>query len=310
VLKYGEGAAGTIAQTGEPLIIDDYRTWSRRSPAYEEEQPFTAILSAPMIWQGQVTGVIHVLDNVESRCFIQADLELLTLFANHAAIAVENARLYERARQDAKTKATLLQEVNHRVKNNLSAIIGLLYAERRRGGMAGQPAYQSLMDDLTSRVQGLARVHDMLSAVEWAPLPLDKLTRQIIHAALQMLPRDKRVSVDVTSSPLRVMPQQANSLALVINELATNTVKYAMAERLKAHISVRIALDDEEDTVLLEFRDDGPGYPEEVLRLERPSVGLYLVQTMVRDDLGGEVALHNDRGAVTTIRFKKDPSGF
>jgi PAS domain S-box-containing protein len=100
VLKYGEGAAGTVAQTGEPLIIDDYRTWRRRAAAYEEEQPFTSVLSAPMIWQDQVTGVIHVLHNVESRRFTEADLELLTLFANHAAIAVENTRLYEQAQKE------------------------------------------------------------------------------------------------------------------------------------------------------------------------------------------------------------------
>jgi PAS domain S-box-containing protein len=100
VLKYGEGAAGTVAQTRQPLIIDDYRVWNRRAAVYEEEQPFTAVLSAPMIWQGQVTGVIHVLHDVESRRFTEADLELLILFANHAAIAVENARLYEEARQE------------------------------------------------------------------------------------------------------------------------------------------------------------------------------------------------------------------
>jgi GAF domain-containing protein/response regulator RpfG family c-di-GMP phosphodiesterase len=97
VVKYGEGAAGTVAKTGEPLVIDDYRTWRGRAVVYEEEQPFTAVLSAPMIWQGQVTGVIHVRHDVESRRFTQADLELLTLFANHAAIAVESARLYEKA---------------------------------------------------------------------------------------------------------------------------------------------------------------------------------------------------------------------
>ena len=100
VLKYGEGAAGIIAQTGEPLIIDDYRVWSGRAAAYEEEKPFTAVLSAPMIWQGQVTGVIHVLHNVESKHFTQADLQLLTLFADHAAIAVENTRLYEQAQKE------------------------------------------------------------------------------------------------------------------------------------------------------------------------------------------------------------------
>jgi PAS domain S-box-containing protein len=100
VLKYGEGAAGVVAQTGERLIINDYRTWNRRAAVYEEEQPFSAVLSAPMIWQGQVTGVIHVLHDAESHHFTEADLELLTLFANHAAIAVENSRLYEQAQEE------------------------------------------------------------------------------------------------------------------------------------------------------------------------------------------------------------------
>jgi PAS domain S-box-containing protein len=102
VLKYGQGAAGIVAQTGEPLVVDDYRTWQGRANVFEEERPFTAVLTVPMIWQGRVTGVIHVLDDASSRRFSQADLELLTLFANHAAIAVENARLLEQAQDQAK----------------------------------------------------------------------------------------------------------------------------------------------------------------------------------------------------------------
>jgi len=101
VLKYGEGAAGIVAEAGEPLIIDDYRTWSGRAIAYEEEHPFRAVLTVPMIWQSQVTGVIHVLDYSESQHFTQSDLELLSLFANHAAIAVENARLLEQRQRHA-----------------------------------------------------------------------------------------------------------------------------------------------------------------------------------------------------------------
>ncbi|RME42828.1 MAG: GAF domain-containing protein [Chloroflexi bacterium] len=101
VLKYGEGATGIVAQTGKPLIIDDYRVWSGRAARYEEEQPFRAVLSAPMIWQDQVIGVVHVIHNVETGCFDQADLELLNLFANHAAIAVVNARLLEAERRQA-----------------------------------------------------------------------------------------------------------------------------------------------------------------------------------------------------------------
>jgi PAS domain S-box-containing protein len=101
-LKYGDGAAGRVAQTGEPLIVDDYRNWPGRAAAYEESKElFTAVLSVPMIWQGQVTGVIYVLDNVESRHFTQADQELLTIFANHAAISVERKKMEEAVRGQA-----------------------------------------------------------------------------------------------------------------------------------------------------------------------------------------------------------------
>jgi len=101
VLKYGEGAAGIVAETSEPLIIDDYRTWTGRAAVFERDQPFSTVLSVPMIWQGQVAGVIHAIDNKETRRFTQADLELLSTFADHAAVAVENARLLEQEQHHA-----------------------------------------------------------------------------------------------------------------------------------------------------------------------------------------------------------------
>ncbi len=122
VLKYGEGAAGIVAQTGEPLIIDDYRTWSKRAAVYEKDQPFSAVLSAPMIWQGKVIGVIHVLHKVESRHFTPDDLELLTLFANHATIAVENARLYQEALKEI-NKRKLMGETLEKERQELKLII-------------------------------------------------------------------------------------------------------------------------------------------------------------------------------------------
>jgi two-component sensor histidine kinase len=72
-------------------------------------------------------------------------------------------------------------------------------------------------------------------------------------------------------------------------------------------IAVRVAREDH--TVRLELRDDGPGYPEEVLRLERHGVGFDLVQNIVRSSLGGELSLHNDGGAVAVIRFAAQAEG-
>ena len=94
VLRYGEGAAGVVAESGQPLIIDDYQTWAHRAPVFEAEQPFSAVISVPMVWMDQVNGVLHVLQDAATRRFTEADKDLLVQFASQASIAVENARLF------------------------------------------------------------------------------------------------------------------------------------------------------------------------------------------------------------------------
>jgi PAS domain S-box-containing protein/putative nucleotidyltransferase with HDIG domain len=97
VLAYGEGAAGRVAETGAPLIVDDYVNWPGRAKIYADIQALRAVISAPLIWRGEVTGVITVL---REEAFTQADLDILIMFANHAAVAVENARLYGAVEQE------------------------------------------------------------------------------------------------------------------------------------------------------------------------------------------------------------------
>lgn len=109
-LKLGEGAAGKVAQTGQPLIIDDYRTWEGRAKVYEIEQPFRSVMAAPLVWQDDVLGVIDILHNQAAYIFTQDHLTLLTLFANQAAIALHNAQAYAEAQLKAK-RVSLLNEI-------------------------------------------------------------------------------------------------------------------------------------------------------------------------------------------------------
>jgi PAS domain S-box-containing protein len=241
--------------------------------------------------QGNVVGLLAIGQDISER--VQTEQEL--------------QRLFEQTRRDAETKATLLQEINHRVKNNLASIIGLLYAEQRHAEAEDQAAHRSVIGKLINRVSGLATVHALLSASEWAPLNLSDLAGQVIRSSLQILSPDQQVYIDVLPSPVLVTPAQAHNLALVVNELATNSFKYALLGRDVGRIAVRVAREDH--TVRLEFRDDGPGYPEEVLGLERNGVGFDLVQNIVRSNLGGELSLHNDGGAVAVIRFAAQEEG-
>lgn len=302
-LAPGEGLAGWAVHHGRPMVVPDTRTDARYFKGVDERTGFEyrSILSIPLWVRQQVMGTLHVLDASVNR-FKEIDVTLLESLAAIAATAIENARLYEQARQDAQAKSMLLHEVNHRVKNNLAAIIGLLFAEQHRSNIQPEADYQLALKKLIGRIQGLATVHHLLSSSEWMPLSLRELTTKIIASALQARPPDTRVMVEVSDDEACVTAEQASSLALILNELATNAVKYALAERQTARISVHISHNSE--SVLLEFCDDGPGYPAAVIRFEQYNAGLYLIRAIVSTNLQGELMLRNDYGAVTAIRFK------
>ncbi len=138
VLRYGEGAAGKVAKFSKPMIIKNYAKWSGKAKEFEnEDPPFQAMISAPMIWQGKVNGVLHVLRQEQ---FVQSDLDQLSLFANHAALAVENARLYEAAAQELDERKRAEQALRESVAIYRQAI----------ESTGGVPYYQSYSKDGTS----------------------------------------------------------------------------------------------------------------------------------------------------------------
>jgi two-component sensor histidine kinase len=88
----------------------------------------------------------------------------------------------------------------------------------------------------------------------------------------------------------------------VINELATNTVKHALHGKQSAVVRVQACA--EGDDIRIEYRDDGPGYPDHVLLRERPTVGMRLVEQLVTETLRGRLEIANEGGAVTTMHIK------
>ena len=162
-LRYGEGAAGRAAEAGEGLIVPDYRAWPDRSTAYAADAPFQAVLAAPMLWQGEVVGVIDVLRDERMTPFAQGDLDLLQLFANQAALALENARLIEGAQRrveqfgllheltlsavGAGDRAAFLDVLAERMPKLLDADCCMLtHWDEQQGTERGEGAYGALLE--------------------------------------------------------------------------------------------------------------------------------------------------------------------
>src|SRR6185437_5580523 len=92
-MAVGEGAMGHVAQTHAPLIIPSYQEWAGRSDQYAHSS-VQAVMAAPLLIGTRLVGVIASVHSDPARIFGPEDLRLLQLFAPHAAIAIENARLF------------------------------------------------------------------------------------------------------------------------------------------------------------------------------------------------------------------------
>ncbi len=270
------------------------------------EEGARAYLTLPLIAQQKLIGCLN-LGADRPKAFTPNHIEIATEIAASLAVAIHQARLHEQAQRDAQTKTHLLQAVNHRVGNNLLAIRGFLVTRQRHAQAQQNTENYMLLKDLINQIDGMAAVHHLLSKSEWSPLLLSGLAHQVIHSSLNTLTSDEHVHVNVSPASVRVTPQQASSLASVINELTTNTLKYALRSRDIVQITVTITT--HHNDVQMEFRDDGPGYPEIVVRQEHYNVGLYLVRGIVHNDLNGDIELYNDGGAVAAIRFKEEIRG-
>jgi PAS domain S-box-containing protein len=296
------GIVGWCIAHNQSAIVIEAQSDPRHYKGVEEQTKLKiqSVLAVPLKTKHDIIGALEVVDTTPNR-FTLADLTLMESLAATAATAIDNARLYEQSRLDGETKAVLLREVNHRVKNNLASIISLLYLEQTHPGKEDDATYQSILQDLINRIHGLSTVHRMLSASVWQPLRLSDLASGIIESALRVLPQDKRVEVEVTPSAIQIPPKLANTMALIINELATNALKYAWRDRQQGCIKVWIDYDSEQ--VCFEFRDDGVGFPPTMLTSKQGNVGWDLIHSLVSQSLRGEVKLFNQNGAVTVIRF-------
>jgi PAS domain S-box-containing protein len=172
-LKYGEGAAGKVAETGQPLMIEDYRTWEGRTSLFDNgTQPILSLLAVPLRWQGQVIGVLIIFDNTKVRSFAAEDLRMVNLFANQAAMAVENASLFKEASQRAQ-EAAVIAEVGRDISETLQLDVILeRIAAYAKNLLRARTCAVYLPDTEASRLRAIASLGPSAEEIKLAPVRL------------------------------------------------------------------------------------------------------------------------------------------
>ncbi|MFA4861566.1 PAS domain S-box protein [Methanoregula sp.] len=225
----------------------------------------------------------------------------------NTALAAENVQRItaeKKLQASYDEKVMLLKEIHHRVKNNLQIIISLLNLQSRY--ITDEQTLAAIRES-QNRIKAMALVHEKLYRAE-------DISRIDLRDYLAYLGAGLFKSYDAASRGIRLSVEikdisvdidAALPLGLIINELISNSLKYAFPEGKSGSIFIRVTRDGRALTVL--FRDDGIGIPQELDWRNTLSLGLRLVNTLV-DQLNGTIELDRTSGTQFTFIINEKES--
>ena len=286
----GQCCAGRAVKAGHPTMAvdcvhEDEGCFLRQDPMISSE--IHSVLCVPLEVKGNILGCICIYSSHRHQLSPE-QMQLVVTFANEAAIAIDNARLYEETRRGLELKSALLRELHHRVKNNLATVASILSLQRRRTRSA---EVRHILAESVNRVQGLAATHDLLSHEDVSEARVDDIARKIVGVAnANLRPPDSHITFEVEPCSIVIPSRAVAILALVLNEMVSNAIEHGITG-MKEGI-VTICGREEDGMVIVEVLDTGNGpYVSESLEEEgSEGLGLSLIRNLM-GDIGGEFTL-------------------
>ncbi|MEU0563911.1 GAF domain-containing sensor histidine kinase [Nonomuraea sp. NPDC005983] len=289
------GMLGAMLRDGAPARLPDLRSdprfewWPKAHPVMKD------FLGVPIRDGEQVLGIIFLANKRTAGGFTEADQELLTLFAAHAAIALTNARLYERGRELA-----MLEERNRMARELHDAVTQKLFSLRLTAQAAATmlhsaPDKAAVELERVQRLAGEALAELRAVIVELRPAELDRHgLAETLRKHVRMLDRLHPSDVTFECDELPPLdPEVEVALLRVAQEALHNAFRHSGAAR----ISVRLAR--EGGRLALSVRDDGAGFVREATR----GLGLESMRDRA-ESIGGVLTVDSGAGDGTTVRVE------
>lgn len=206
----------------------------------------------------------------------------------------------ERIKKSLHEKETLLQEVHHRVKNNMMVMTSLLKLQARQ---IRDERYRKMLNDSINRIKSMALIHDKLYQSEnLSHIKFGNYLEGLLNNIFMTYGAGTgRISLkkDFENIPLSI--GTAVPCGLIVNELVSNSLKHAFPANKKGELKVTLSRNDESRMIELKVSDNGVGIKEFA------GLGLELVKTLVKQ-LGGSIELNREKGTEFRIRFSTEVS--
>ncbi len=288
-LPKGAGLTGWAAERGEVVALANAKADPRFYRVVGSgESRFASLMAMPLITRGKAIGAVNV-QTADFHTFTTDEIELFSFITDLAATALEKAKLVH---------AAVVQEIHHRVKNNLQTIAMLLRLQLAQGNALSP---QDILHETINRVLSIAAVHEILAHEYHTQVALKNLIEQVAHSVASSMTVTGQINLAITGDDLLVSSQVATNLALTINELVQNALEHSLSAQGKGKITITIT--HQPNRLKLTVTDNGRGLPANFNLETDGGLGLELVQTMIVEDLHGTVTLAPaaDGGTMTTI---------
>jgi two-component sensor histidine kinase len=260
----------------------------------------SACAAVPLLARDRTLGVLHV-GSLNHAALAEPEMALLRSVGMQIGFALENMRLREEARR-ADALAALVQEMHHRIKNNLQTVADLLSLEM---SASPSPVARKSLRDSVGRIKSIAAVHELLSLEQLRLTDITTLARQVCDISLKHFVRpDRRIAAEITGPPIYLPSKQATALALIINELVSNALEHAFPIGFHP-CHLLIELSQEGPKVTLSIADSGRGLPPNFDLATAKGLGLRIARTLAEKDLAGSLRLEAQEagGTIATVTF-------
>ena len=252
--------------------------------------------SAVKAGRGQYAHKLKITGSSEFREVADAFNGMLHNLKRSRARLVEEERL----RNALAEKETLLRELYHRTKNNMQVISSLIHLQ---ASAMGRKEVMEMLDDTRNRIQAMALVHAKLyKSKDLSNLDIKDYIGDLAASLLKSYRRQDSMALNLDLDSVLVSLDTATTCGLIINELLSNSMKYAFAESGAGVISIgfhqRVSR-----SMDLSYSDNGAGFPAGFDFRASPSLGLRLVHSLATRQLKGTFDIRNENGAEFIISF-------
>jgi two-component sensor histidine kinase len=272
-----ESPSGFALQTGKPVISNHLENEQRfRTPELLVEHGIRRAMNVILQGDGSPYGVLEVDSRSEGE-FSEHDIAFLQGAANVLGMAIERER-YERQLKDALGRhQVLLKEANHRMKNSLQIVIGMLHLQ---AGAADDEQLAARLTEASTRISAVGHAYERLAYdIDVEHIDLGAYLHEVCEDGIRMSPACKLNFQ--TASGVKLHADRAIPLALIVNELVTNAAKYAFPDGSNGQIWVDLAQSDS-STAVVSVRDDGVGLPEGFDVSKSKGLGMRIVSALAK----------------------------